>query len=502
MPQLRTSSYVIYAPLDPSVDGKNTLLVHGYSGAYDRVSDNVVHFLKQSEVKRAKPLYGEWKQDGTPSPSNGHDISADAVNILKRRGYLTELSVEDEEKVFKSFAQMLHKRNGKYPSYIVMPTYNCNLRCSYCFQDHMRTNPFNSHLLRTMSREMVDRMFLGIHEIERRHGIIDEAYVRSFTFFGGEPLLASSRDTVSYIMEKAKKDRSASFAAISNATELDAYLDLLGPEGISWLQITIDGPPEEHDKRRIYADGSGSFDKIARNITMALEMGATINIRINLDKLNIHYVPRLASVFKEYGWTSHPNFSVYSAPITPSNDKTDRKTTFNTWQLDTELTKMRSVNDDLVHIQRPDDRIIAAARRIFASEGADQRPAYRESFCSAHTGMYIFDAFADIYACWERTGDASIRIGHISQDGSVSLNVPELEQWRDRTVASNPVCSKCKYALQCGGGCAVLAASANGSYHSNYCDAFATRFKASVSEAYRDHAAGRPLVIADRVCDQ
>ena len=44
------------------------------------------------------------------------------------------------------------------PSYILMPTYQCNLRCAYCFQDHMRTKPELSHLLRTMSRDMGSRV--------------------------------------------------------------------------------------------------------------------------------------------------------------------------------------------------------------------------------------------------------------------------------------------------------------------------------------------------------
>jgi uncharacterized protein len=502
MHQVRTSSYVIYVPVGPTADGKDTLLVHGYTGAYDRVSDNVVRFLKKREAKRDKPLYGEWVKDAHADDTPEAEISSVTHDTLRRRGYLTELSVEQEEEVFKRFAGILHRKNSGYPSYIVMPTYDCNLRCSYCFQDHMRTNPLNRHLLRVMSRDMVDRMFLGMEEIERRHGVDTETFVRQFTLFGGEPLLAGSKDTISYIVEKAKKRGEANFMAISNATELDAYPELLGPEGISGLQITLDGPPDEHDKRRIYPDGKGSFEKIAQNITMALGRGASVSVRINLDRNNIRDVPRLAHVLKERGWTSHPNFSVYSAPIHAANEKTSRKTTFNSWELDQELTRMRVSDEDLVRIQRPDDRIVAAARRIFAKGPSEQLPNYKESFCSAHTGMYIFDSFGDIYACWERTGDPSIRIGHVSHDGTVTLNTPELSQWRERTVASNTVCSKCRYGLQCGGGCAVLAATANGAYNTNYCDGFASRFKASVSEAYKDHIAGRSMVMADRVCDQ
>lgn len=69
-------------------------------------------------------------------------------------------------------------------------------------------------------------------------------------------------------MSVARSDAPAGFWAISNATELDAYADLLGPKGIATLQITLDGPPSEHDQRRIYADGRGSFDRIAENIDL------------------------------------------------------------------------------------------------------------------------------------------------------------------------------------------------------------------------------------------
>ena len=153
-------------------------------------------------------------------------------------------------------------------------------------------------------------------------------------------------------------------------------------------------------------------------------------------------------------------------------------------------------------IAQPDDGIKRQARRIF-KDPEHGIPMLRESFCSAHTGMYIFDHFGDIYACWERTGDPSIRVGHIKEDGTLDMNLPILQTWRTRTVTSNPVCGKCRYALHCGGGCAVLAQRKTGELHMNYCDGFSSRFRANVAEAYLDHIAGRAMVArSDRLCDQ
>ncbi len=129
-------------------------------------------------------------------------------------------------------------------------------------------------------------------------------------------------------------------------------------------------------------------------------------------------------------------------------------------------------------------------------------PSLRPSFCSAHDRMYIFDPFGDIYACWERTVDPDVRIGRVLPEGGVEMKEDQSELWRSRTIATNPTCRRCRYALHCGGGCAVLALSANGKFHSNYCDGFASRFRASMAEAYLAHAAGAPAAtLGERVCD-
>ncbi len=484
---LRTSSYTIF--VDLPTDASHVLLVHGYSGAYDLVSMGVAGFLRSKQVaNRHKPLYGAWSPEpGVDDVPGLTPPSPATVESLRRRGYLTELSLEAEEALLGKIATTLHESQSRRPDYIFMPTYDCNLRCFYCFQDHMRTDPRFKFLLKTMNRELVDRLFLGMANLEAMHGLTAGEVNRRIGFFGGEPLLAANRPIVEYIVERAATETPASFWAVSNATDLDAYQDLLRPDRISQLQITLDGPPKEHDTRRIYADGSGSYERIARNITMALDQKVNVNVRMNIDRNNISQLPELADEVIDRGWDRYPNFSIYAAPIHPSNAKTDRKTTFTTWQLDEAMQQLGNAMPQLQVMDRPDERLKDQARAIF-DQGT--YPGLKGAFCGAINAMYILDAFADIYACWERTGDQRIRIGRVADDGTVTLARVVTEAWRNRNVANNDVCRKCRFALYCGGGCAVLAEGRRGNMSVNFCDGYAARFRGMVAEAYVEHATG------------
>lgn len=498
---LRTSSYTIYVNLPDRQD--EVLLVHGYTGAYDKVSRQVADFLRAREVKGgSKPLYGEWSPE--PALRGGAEAPSEAaIEELREQGYLTDLTREQEEDFFVQLSGALHARaQRQMPSYIFMPTYDCNLRCAYCYQDHMRTDCSFKHLLRTMRPAMIDRIFAALPQIEERHGLpLDAPRRRNIGLFGGEPLLAANRPVVEHLLARAFEAGDADVWAVTNGTELDAYEDFLGPAGISALQITLDGPPEKHDRRRVYADGSGSYERIARNVSMALERGVAVSIRINVDRDNLSDLPAVADEFIARGWHRHPRFSVYTSPVRAGNGKTDPQGVFSSWDLDRELTRMREADPRLAILARPDEGLTARVRRIFDSPG-DVMPSLRPSFCSAHDRMYIFDPFGDIYACWEKTGDPDVRIGRVLPEGEVELRIDQTETWRSRTVASNPVCRRCRYALHCGGGCAILALAGSGKFNSNYCDGFASRFKASVAEAFLAHQTGAPAaVLGERVCD-
>lgn len=501
---LRTSSYTIYVPLPDNSD--SMLLVHGYTGTHDKVSMGVAQYLQSLEAgPLAEPLHGKWESEPalTLACTEVKITPSDrTLELLQKRGYVTGLSVQEEEGHFARFTKQRHQRAQKSVAYIFMPTYNCNLRCSYCFQDHMRTDERYKHLLKTISPDMVNRIFAAMPTIEQNHGIEDgEGITRNIGFFGGEPLLAANRQMVEYIMNRARAMGPARFWAVSNATELDSYADLLGPEGIGVVQITLDGPPAEHDRRRIRADGTGTFEAIARGIDLCLERNASVSVRLNLDPKNIREMPALAEEIIARGWDQHREFSVYSARIQPANEHTTINDTFGTtWDLDVALDELRAAHPNMRVIGRPDDGMEDRARGLFES-GASGVRQLRTSFCSAHTGMHIFDAFGDIYACWERTGDEKIRIGRVLEGGNVEMNDGLTKMWRSRTPASNPTCRKCRYALHCGGGCAVLAEGQKGKFFSNYCDGFADRFRHSVAKAYVDHVNGVEKVAQTRACD-
>jgi uncharacterized protein len=477
--ETRTSSYCIFVKLPKRQD--KVLLVHGYTGAYDEVSLDVAEFL-YAKRPRSAPLYGKWSSEFNnlypeESPSEV------TLSELENRGYLTTLTVAEEKERLRSIAAAVHSLQTRGLSYIVVPSYDCNLRCPYCFQDYMRTDPSFQPKLGQMTTELVDQLLDGILELEEANADA-KTDSRQFTFFGGEPLLAKNVSIVEYIVRRASALGPSAFGAITNGTELEAYGELLGPGAISNLQITLDGPPQTHDRFRIYANGQGSFEKIAGNISFALDRGVSVSIRVNVCKDNLRDLGNLALEAEKRGWTKYETFRIYAAPIQPTANFPGNGNLFNSFELSQSLQRMQDVDPILRIVETPSDSMKQRALTLFRHPEIDPIDDFKASFCGAHSGMYIFDPFGDIYACWEKMGDPQIRIGRVGSDGKFVLEGASLQKWRSRTVATNPTCESCAYALQCGGGCAVLAEAKNGKYFSNFCDGFAARFKAAVGDAY------------------
>ncbi|MBI2567900.1 MAG: radical SAM protein [Candidatus Schekmanbacteria bacterium] len=485
---LRASSYNIHVELPNLPD--EVLLVHGYSGAYDKVSRFVATYLAALDPGRpARPVAG------LPAPAAPRVPSDRTIETLRKRGYLTELSVDEEQRLFARLAHKLHALGkARRPTYVFMPTYDCNLRCTYCFQAPLRAGGERSGLLRVMSPELVDRIFAAMPRIEADHGApAGEQVVRNIGLFGGEPFLPRSLATVERICENAVSQGKANLWAVTNGTELHRFSHLLGGDGVNWLQITLDGPPAEHDRRRVHADGQGSFEQITRNVSMALERGVCVDLRVNVDRSNIAHLPAFAREIVARQWHLRQNLRVYAARAVDNDQKQQAPEIYTSRQLDQALAELRRQHPEIAFIERPLDGLEKRAQGIFAKRD-DPLPGFRPSFCGAHNGMYVFDALGDVYACWERNGDPRLRIGRIAESEGLVLDETNHAKWRNRDVTSNPTCSRCRYALYCGGGCCVAAEASRGGFFANCCDGFSARFRESVAAGFTAHAAGQVTV--------
>jgi len=459
---VRESNYNIYIPLTGSEDH---LLIHGYSGAVDVVHAEVTEFLQNYQDKKSR---------------RSNRITDPLVESLLKRGYLTERTFEEEKEYVRKLGRVLFDWQKKGTGFLLMPTYDCNLRCPYCYEKQLRRKG-SEWMQKTMDRSTVDSAYEAMTLIQQSQNSQENAAKR-ITLYGGEPFLRQNLDIVTYIVEKGG-GLGYAFSAITNGVELDNFQDLLGkgPGKVNWIQITLDGPPDIHDVRRRRADGSPTFADTASNIDEALKRGVTVYLRSNVDKSNLNRLPELSCIYQERGWVKSPNFIAYSNVVEMKPEEAGCENLLTCGQLMTAAQENKQSHPQMESI--PTARNMQ--RRFILLLKGDGYPHFSPAFCGSHLGMYILDPYGDIYACWESVGEPIGRIGRYLPD--LEMDGPMFELWRERAVIDFPECVSCKFVFLCGGGCATRAYTATQSLKSSICMDFPEAFCAAVPEAYAEY---------------
>lgn len=297
---MHTSQYTTYTKIP---DANEYLLVHGYTGAIDLVDERVTRFLREKREIN--------ENDSSTYPSF---VNKDTLATLRERGYMTNLSPLEEREIVRKMVEVIHESASKKHSFLFLVAYDCNFRCPYCFENNI-SDYGKGWSGKVFSKNLVDRAYQCMLEMEpdrsRHHNRI--------TLYGGEPLLADNYDIVSYIVQQGM-DRGYTFTAITNGYDLNNFVDLLGEGLIESVQITIDGMPELHDKRRRHYLSQSTFSRIEENIDLVLSKGVDVRIRINTDLSNMNELTLLSEFFAEKKWSANPNFHSSSALICDNND--------------------------------------------------------------------------------------------------------------------------------------------------------------------------------------
>lgn len=193
-------------------------------------------------------------------------------NKLLEYGFLVE---DETRESLESLRQQCEELvMGETLHITMMMTYNCNLKCVYCFQKHIK-NSFMSNATIESVKDFIR------NEISKNH--IKRLYVE---WFGGEPLIYKER--LIYLHKEfrkiAKEFKIPYYSRITtNGYELDinTFMELYQNHCFIYY-ISLDGLKDIQDKQRPHKSGKGSYDVIINNLKMIHKLVKTNNFRIEV----------------------------------------------------------------------------------------------------------------------------------------------------------------------------------------------------------------------------
>lgn len=392
--------------------------------------------LKNGAVDLLTPI--EWKIICKLSSSTLKKEYPTLFNNLIERGYIKD------HRDSRNFVNPLKEQESHSKIVYMVMTQNCNLRCKYCNQWNM------PRVQEILAPPKIDA---AINIIKCW---IDNGDSVSVVLFGGEPLLPATKPSVSYLFDKLRKIDIDSVEVITNGTMIQFFKRILleNKDLINGFQITLDGPREIHNNRRIFPNNQGTFDKIVENINWLLENGFYVTSLTVVDNENINYLPELARFYKEMEWINNEYFSatigkvMYPLGNIPPNSTMLSEAEFiQKWHhLVKRFPELLDIFDGILMGHRIP---IAHFQNVFNGIKSKAFPAIRG--CSAVTGqIQIFSPDGLVYPCVEVIGWKKFAIARY---------FPNIEQlpahtlWNGWNVLNFDKCKVCKYLNICGGGC-------------------------------------------------
>ena len=475
------SKYEIILPLigeDETEIRSHALLVNGLYGAIDVVTKEVADKLNSGRFE---------------------DLPDGLRERLEKRGHLTQKSPEEEIADLRLLSHVYKETLGRSNvNLIIMPTYDCNFRCPYCYEQHRLKNG-KEWLETTMSRGMTEAVFGAMQNYQKRGYRLSEC-----TLYGGEPFLVKNIETVERIMQYCK-DLNIPVSAISNGYDLDCYLDLLSGFETHTIQLSIDGAGKTNDRRRIHKDGLPTYDHILQNAEMALARGINITLRVNVGPENLHAIGELVADLKARGFIDKEEKRRVEEKAMKNAGSGCQKTKRGKFDYYFKATDVNRQAKNRIREKDILDELLKAGFTVKEAMGFHSQfnlmatrlhgilenkkyRGYSPAFCGAEEGMLVIDPFGQVHACWTAVGkkDEGL-VGFVDEQSKRIFFNFNKARWRSRTVDLMERCRLCPYAFICRGGCAAHALHLNGSYFSEYCGEFREMFDFTASRVIGAH---------------
>ncbi len=200
--------------------------------------------------------------------------------------------INDETDEIKNLEYLRLKKltNTNFFLLSIFPTLNCNFDCYYCYERNKK-----GIITKEVQEKTLD---LIKYHAERKSDIF-------LTWHGGEPLLVF--DIIYDLSVKIKdicKNNNVNYSSTIKSNGYlftDDIISKLKDSNIDKIQVTLDGPPEVHNKRRYLKNSKGeTFNKIMDNLNKLKMNNINIDISSTIDKrINIELMLELVKILEQ-----------------------------------------------------------------------------------------------------------------------------------------------------------------------------------------------------------
>ncbi|NOZ13415.1 MAG: radical SAM protein [Acidobacteria bacterium] len=348
------------------------------------------------------------------------ELDPEVSAVMREQGVLVPGETDELALAMEKYRRLRSARNKLMLT--IAPTLDCNFACPYCYENR---------LAGTMSKETATRL---IGFVDRRMKEVREV---SVTWYGGEPLLAA--EMVLSVTKRIRaicgsRGKDVSFFLVSNGYLLTETLaSKLASAGISGIQITLDGPPEVHNRRRVLRGGGGTFHRLLESVRIAAEAFKTVKVRMNLDRENRGEWEKLAAILEAAGLSGKVRFEIANVDATnEANSEYKNKC------LHPEEFASEWVNFARSAYRRGEDGLLKLPQMTVCSK--------------VSAFAYVIGPGGDIYKCWNDVGDPKKVVSHVSESEAPDKN----RQWARFSPLQWRECRVCSLLPACMGRCPDL----------------------------------------------
>lgn len=363
-------------------------------------------------------------------------ISPATLRELQRIGAVVEAGRDELDEALSALRAGSDSLANR--AFTIMPTAYCNMGCAYCGQEHYKS---------PASAVRAERM------IARVEAVMGDPRTETVgvTWFGGEPLLGYRviADMSERFVARAQATGTRYFARMATNGSLISVpkLTRLHDEfALRHAEITLDGPPEIHDRRRVLKNGRGSFDHCVGVLAELDRSGAApdlrVNLRVNIDNENEAFIPDLLRLLAGSGLNA-PRFTLQLMPV-------------HSWGNDVSSVEIEA----RAYAAREIAWLELAAELGFKTTLFPTRT--KETTCLATTRSgEIHDPSGKVYSCSEYPLVPVVRdSGFVATAEELQGTLPrpagDFDDWYDQVADDAQACHHCPFLPVCGGSCPKL----------------------------------------------